>query len=221
MDGAATLTKQMSKSEILLEKFAEDLMNGKEYRKLCFSIGSRYGLRKIDISDLIQEHYLSVSKNFSRNYEKPFDESTSIFDNDLIKYLTTSFHNKIRDYLRKQKTIKETNESSLGSEDIGFLICSSELKGRTDNSILEICSNRNNHNRNPLLEEAIKKEQIEIAIHCLGRAPEKYREILLMHFNGLTYPQISKILDIPLGTVKFKIHYAKNYLREQWKMAYQ
>jgi len=221
MDGAATLTKQRSKSEILLEKFAEDLMNGKEYRNLCFSIGSRYGLKKADISDLIQEHYISVSKNFDRNYDKPFNESTNILDEDLKKYLTTSFHNKIRDYLRKQKTIKETNESSLGSEDIGFLIHSSELKGRTDNSILEICSNLNNHDKNPPLEEVIKKEHIEIAIHCLEKLPKGYQDILLMSFRGFAYPQISRILDIPLGTVKVRIHYAKNYLREQWEMTYR
>ena len=221
MDGTATLKKQRSKSEILLEKFAEDLKNGKEYRSLCFSIGSRYGLKKADISDLIQEHYLSVSKNFSRNYKNHFDESTKIIDNDLRKYLTTSFINKVRDYLRKQKTIKEVNESSLETEDTRILNNTSELRDRYNYSILEICANSNNHNKNPPLEEIIKKEHIEIAIHCLGRLSKGYQDILLMNFNGFTYPQISKILDIPLGTVKVRIYYAKNYLREQWKMAYR
>ncbi len=50
---------------------------------------------------------------------------------------------------------------------------------------------------------------------ALKKLPIKHREVLdLIFMHELTYEEVAKILDIPLNTVKTRIFYAKEKLRE-------
>ena len=50
--------------------------------------------------------------------------------------------------------------------------------------------------------------------------PEHLREILLLsYFHQFPYKQISDILDIPLGTVKSRLHTAVAYFADRWRSA--
>jgi len=50
--------------------------------------------------------------------------------------------------------------------------------------------------------------------------PEHLREILLLsYFHQFPYQQISDILDIPLGTVKSRLHSAVAYFADRWRSA--
>ena len=50
--------------------------------------------------------------------------------------------------------------------------------------------------------------------------PEHLREILLLsYFHQFPYKQISNILDIPLGTVKSRLHAAVAYFADRWRSA--
>ena len=50
--------------------------------------------------------------------------------------------------------------------------------------------------------------------------PEHLREILLLsYFHQFPYQQISDILDIPLGTVKSRLHSAVAYFADRWRTA--
>ena len=50
--------------------------------------------------------------------------------------------------------------------------------------------------------------------HVLGALPETHREVLLMRFvDGLALEEIAQALEIPLGTVKSRMHNALNTLR--------
>lgn len=60
-----------------------------------------------------------------------------------------------------------------------------------------------------------KKEQIDILSKALKTLPNKYKEVLnLAFFDDLTYEEISKILNIPINTVKTRIFYAKKKLKD-------
>ncbi|MDP9172899.1 MAG: sigma-70 family RNA polymerase sigma factor [Planctomycetota bacterium] len=51
--------------------------------------------------------------------------------------------------------------------------------------------------------------------------PANLREILLLsYFHQFPYKQISKILGIPLGTVKSRLHAAVAYFADQWKLSH-
>ena len=41
--------------------------------------------------------------------------------------------------------------------------------------------------------------------------------IILCDLEGFTYEEMSKILDIPIGTVRSRLHRARNLLRERLK----
>jgi len=46
--------------------------------------------------------------------------------------------------------------------------------------------------------------------------PPKYREtVLLRHVGGRSYDEIAEVLEIPLGTVKFRLHRAYRLLKER------
>jgi RNA polymerase sigma-70 factor (ECF subfamily) len=50
--------------------------------------------------------------------------------------------------------------------------------------------------------------------------PDNLREILLLsYFHQFSYRQISEMLDIPLGTVKSRLHAAVAHFAEKWKLA--
>jgi len=50
---------------------------------------------------------------------------------------------------------------------------------------------------------------------ALNNLPVEFRiAIVLCDIEGFTYEEMSKILDIPIGTVRSRLHRARNLLRE-------
>jgi len=64
---------------------------------------------------------------------------------------------------------------------------------------------------NAELESRIQQLRISI-LHL----PQKYREVLvLVSFEAKSYEQVAEILNIPIGTVRSRISYARGLLRER------
>jgi RNA polymerase sigma-70 factor (ECF subfamily) len=58
------------------------------------------------------------------------------------------------------------------------------------------------------LQESVQKEIIKL--------PEKYRSVIVLKYiEELSLNEISEILDLPLGTVKTRIHRGREALRQQ------
>jgi RNA polymerase sigma-70 factor (ECF subfamily) len=56
------------------------------------------------------------------------------------------------------------------------------------------------------------------AHQALNLVPEPYREILRLYFlENITYEDLAKKLDIPLGTVMSRLHKGRGLLQEAWK----
>jgi RNA polymerase sigma-70 factor, ECF subfamily len=49
---------------------------------------------------------------------------------------------------------------------------------------------------------------------ALGSLKEEYRSPFMMHFEGFKYQEIAEALDIPLGTVKSRIFFARKELAD-------
>ena len=65
-----------------------------------------------------------------------------------------------------------------------------------------------------------KAELQQLVQSTVQTMPEHLREILLLsYFHQFPYKQISDILDIPLGTVKSRLHSAVAFFADQWRAA--
>jgi RNA polymerase sigma-70 factor (ECF subfamily) len=63
-------------------------------------------------------------------------------------------------------------------------------------------------------EQAARREWVERIKGALSGLSEEHREVfVLAHLQGMPYPQISEVLDIPVGTVKSRMHAAVRKLR--------
>ncbi|MGE8034906.1 RNA polymerase sigma factor SigW [Lysinibacillus sp. KCTC 33748] len=68
-----------------------------------------------------------------------------------------------------------------------------------------------------LPEEQIEQMELQDRIQYeIGRLPDKYRSVIVLKYiEELSLQEISEILDMPLGTVKTRIHRGREALRKQ------
>lgn len=67
-----------------------------------------------------------------------------------------------------------------------------------------------------ILEQIVKSEQLENLRECVEKLPEKQRQVIQLFFaGGLSIEEIAGILKIPKGTVKSRLHSAKEQLRKE------
>lgn len=68
------------------------------------------------------------------------------------------------------------------------------------------------------VEIAGKKERTEAVQRIVENMPEHLKTVLLLgYFQGMAYKDIAKALDVPLGTVKSRLHTAVNYFAKRWQ----
>jgi RNA polymerase sigma-70 factor (ECF subfamily) len=67
------------------------------------------------------------------------------------------------------------------------------------------------------MEQAMGQERRERVRASVERLPEFLRQVLILaYYQGLKYREIADILDIPVGTVKSRLHAALVKLQEVW-----
>lgn len=71
----------------------------------------------------------------------------------------------------------------------------------------------------PLPGESLEREELQKLVQTTVESmPEHLREILLLsYFHQFPYKEISDILQIPLGTVKSRLHAAVAHFADRWK----
>src|SRR5687768_15612435 len=68
-------------------------------------------------------------------------------------------------------------------------------------------------------DQPMEREELQQSVHnTVMGMPEHLREILLLsYFHQFPYKQISDILEIPLGTVKSRLHAAVAHFADRWR----
>lgn len=65
-------------------------------------------------------------------------------------------------------------------------------------------------------EQVLRQEEIETVRKCIMGLPDKMRIVILLYYReNLTIDEIALLLKIPSGTVKSRMHQAKNKIRER------
>jgi len=138
-----------------------------------------------DAEDLTIEAFAKAFRNLHK-FKKDFTFSTWLF--------RIATNNTI-DFIRKKKLDTFSLNTSLKNDD-----------GDNVNIDLE------DHNLDPQ-EEAIKVQKIELVHLFVGKLPPKYQRLVrLRYFDELSYDEIARELEAPLGTVKAQLHRARELM---------
>src|SRR6185437_16206487 len=201
---AAMSTGTVSREEPTDEQLLIEYRNGDKtrfailvlrYQRELYHFLVRFLGDRAAAEDVFQETFLQVHQSAAQ-----FDPSRRF-----RPWLFTIAANKARDLIRSQAR-RPTNPLqatiSPGDNDSGEFI---DLMQSTDG----------------LPGDAIEKQELQEQVHkTVTSLPEHLREILLLsYFHQFPYKQISEILDIPLGTVKSRLHAAVAHFADRWKAA--
>lgn len=67
-------------------------------------------------------------------------------------------------------------------------------------------------------DHADRAEQRELVRAAVDRLPDILKQVVLLaYFQGMKYRDIADVLDIPVGTVKSRLHAALTKLTEEWQ----
>lgn len=156
------------------------------YRAAIYNLCYRMTRNSEDARDLGQEVFIKVFSLLDR-----FDESYA-FSSWLFRIAT----NHCIDHLRRNRLRFLSLEGGQGpdGEEFEFQI---PAKGPEPDTVLQ------------------RKEAVERLEEVIAELPPHYKAItLLRHDQELSYEEISGILDLPLGTVKARIHRARNMIQQ-------
>lgn len=173
-------------------KAEKDAQFEKEFMPLISSLYNfayRLTLDEDDANDLVQETYLKAYRFFD-SYEQGTNAKAWLF-----RILKNSF---INDFRKKSKQPSKVDyqevESFYNSEDVD------------ENITVDL--------RVESIQDMIGDE-VATALNSL--AVDFRTIIILCDLEGFTYEEMAKILDIPIGTVRSRLHRARNLLKEKLK----
>ena len=163
------------------------------YQRELFHFLVRFLGDRAAAEDVFQETFLQIHQSAEQ-----FDPQRRF-----RPWLFTIAANKARDLIRSQAR-RPTNplQASInpGDEESGEFI---DLMQSVENAP----------------DQPMEREELQQSVHNTVMAmPEHLREILLLsYFHQFPYKQISDILEIPLGTVKSRLHAAVAHFADRWR----
>ncbi|HAI75880.1 MAG TPA: RNA polymerase subunit sigma [Microscillaceae bacterium] len=154
----------------------------------AYNFAFRLTLDEEDAKDLVQDTYLKVFR-FLDSFEKGTNAKAWLF-----RILKNNFINDFR------KKVKEPNkvdyqeiETYYNSEEFGDQRYTTDLR-------LEVLQN-------------LMGDELTTALNSLG--VDFRTVIVLADIEGFSYEEMAKILNIPIGTVRSRLHRARNILKEK------
>lgn len=157
-----------------------------------------------DIETVVEDHYKALYR-FAFSLTKNEHEASDLTQQAFLIY-STKGHT-----IKDPSKIKSWLFTTLYREFLGLRRQSSRiLKFDSNNFDIEDLSQKQ------LL--LIKKEDSSLISNALEKIEPIYKEVIVLYFlKDLTYSEISKILDIPLGTVMSRLSRAKKQLKSVMK----
>jgi RNA polymerase sigma factor (sigma-70 family) len=142
-----------------------------------------------DANDLVQETYLKAYRFLDR-YEAGTNAKAWLF-----RILKNAFINEYR------KKSKQPNRV-----DIDDVTSISDEEDTNYSSYLD------------LREEMFQGMMGDEVTNAINSLPVDFRTVILLcDIEGFTYEEIAKIVDIPIGTVRSRLHRARNMLKDKLK----
>jgi RNA polymerase sigma-70 factor (ECF subfamily) len=178
---------EQSKQEIVRDLIAKDLSNGRRVYQKYFN----WALKKLgnwaDAEDVVSEFLLSIPSHLE-NYRYDISVNSDLDSPPLSPWLNGCFHNYFVDFQRRSYRIRKNRVKFNETEDYQNLIVQPE-------------------------DSLVQKETMSQLGAALASLPEKDRRIITYyHFSEKSYEEIAKLLETNIGTVKSRLHSAREKL---------
>lgn len=143
-----------------------------------------------EANDLVQETYLKAFK-FIDKYEQGTNAKAWLF-----KILKNAYINEYRKKVKRPVKVDFEEIISYHEQDQSDNLLFADLREDVFTNVMG--------------------DEVTIAIDAL---PEDFRTVILLcDIEGFTYEEISKILDIPIGTVRSRLFRARNMLKDMLRI---
>ncbi len=191
MNKTETKSSQVSDEE-LIKRFQDGDLYAFDlivhrYKDALFNFTYRYLGSSQEAEDVVQETFLRIFRN-RHAYRQIAKFSTWIY---------TIASNLAKTELRKRKRRRQVYTSDMGFDDREFEI--EDIHADTER----------------VVDSALTEKLIQDAIN---RLPEKFKKVIvLVDVQELSYEEVSKIMRIPLGTIKSRVNRARLKLQEMLK----
>jgi len=165
------------------------------YKNSLYAFLKRFLNQQDLVEDVFQETFLQLFMSIDS-----FDMSRP-----LRPWLFTIAANKAKDALRKQQRTSAVA--------IGAIADSQEM------SFDDVLNTLSSDNQLPY--DSLQRDETALQVRkIIADMPENLREILILaYFNKFSYKQMAKILSIPIGTVKSRLHTAVGRFAKEYKAA--
>ena len=193
MDRLAVMAPMARSSAVRADQYTREEIAHYEaivqrYARHVYNIAYRMAGNEADAGDLVQEAFLRVYRALRR--VEP--------DAPLERWLYRIVSNLHIDLLRKRpRTRIESLDAPVET-----------ARGEVSREIADLASSP---------EAILDREQLDAAIQrALGTLPQELRlVVVLSDIEGLAYEEIATMLRIPLGTVKSRLHRARQTLQQR------
>ena len=173
------------------EQFTADAM---QYAPQLFSTALRMTRNRSDAEDLVQETYIKGWRSFHT-----FQEGTNLRA-WLFRIMTNTYINKYNAQKRKGTEVELDDVEELFLYKRLGSIDQSQLSSSAEDQMLELFT-----------DDEVK--------NALEELPDDFRiPVLLSDVDGFSYKEISKMLEIPIGTVMSRLHRGRKAMQ---KMLYE
>jgi len=157
-----------------------------------YNFAFRLTLDEDDANDLVQETYLKAYRFFEY-----FEQGTNA-KAWLFRILKNSF---INDFRKKSKQPAKIDYS--------------EIEGYYNSEDVESDSDAGGTSSD-MRQQAVRDLIGDEVASALNSLPVDFRTVIILcDLEGFTYEEMAKVLDIPIGTVRSRLHRARNFLKEK------
>ncbi|MXV52967.1 sigma-70 family RNA polymerase sigma factor [Pedobacter sp. HMF7647] len=164
-------------------------------------------MTKIEFNTMVMRQSSSL-KMYALHFTRDTDDANDLVQDTLLKAIT--YYNKFKEGTNLKGWLYTIMKNTFINNYRRFVKISSFVtKSEEISSANLVFSSTKNQGESKFIMDDIKL--------ALGKLPEEYYVPFSMYFEGFKYHEIADYLQIPIGTVKTRIHVARKLLKKSLK----
>ncbi|MFD1628446.1 RNA polymerase sigma factor [Pseudopedobacter beijingensis] len=164
-------------------------------------------MTKIEFNSLVM-HQAASLRMHALHFTHDSDDANDLVQDTMLKAIT--YYNKFKEGTNLKGWLYTIMKNTFINNYRRFVKINSFVTMTDEITSAQLSfSSTSNNGEHKFVMEDIKK--------ALGKLQEDYYVPFIMHFEGFKYHEIAEYLEIPIGTVKTRIHVARKLLKKNLK----